>query len=191
MKIRGRERWGRLDARRAYVNIHAMNVDIMLRTLNRHKVAYLLIGGVNFMMRHEPLLTYDVDIWIKDSDDNIRRTEKALAALKAEWGRSTDSWGPVEKQSAGWLKSQTVFCLTSPHGAIDIFRTVTGLRDWESSFKNAPREKTAAGIPYRGISDQDMLRCQELLSKKGQKHERIGVLKKALRLPGRQSRAQH
>jgi len=162
-----------------------MNVDIMLRTLNRHKVAYLLIGGVNFMMRHESVLTYDVDIWIKDSDDNIWRTEKALAALKAEWGRSTDTWGPVEKMSAGWLKSQMVFCLTSPHGAIDIFRSVTGLRDWKSSFKNALCEKTAAGIPYRGISDQDMLRCQESLEKKEKKIERIGMLKKALRRPRR------
>jgi hypothetical protein len=189
MKIRGR--WRRLDARRASVNIHAMNVDIMLRTLNRHKVAYLLIGGVNFMMRHEPILTYDVDIWIKDSDENIQRTEKALAALKAEWGRSTDTWGPVKKRSSGWLKSQTVFCLTSPHGAIDIFRSVTGLRDWESSFKNAPREETATGIPYRGVSDQDMLRCQKSLSKNDQKIERLSVLKKALRQPGRQSRARH
>jgi hypothetical protein len=166
-----------------------MNVDIMFRTLNRHKVAYLLIGGVNFMIRHVPLLTYDVDIWIKDSDDNIRRTEKALAALKAEWGHSTDTWGPVEKRAAGWLKSQTVFCLTSPHGAIDIFRSVTGLHDWESSSKNALRENTAGGIPYRGISDQDMLRCQEALGKNDQKHERIGLLKKALRRPRRLSRA--
>jgi hypothetical protein len=168
-----------------------MNVDVILRTLNRHKVAYLLIGGVNFLMRHEPVLTYDIDIWIQDTDENIRRAEKTLVALKAEWGRSEDAWGPVAKLRSGWLKSQAVFCLTSPHGAIDIFRSVTGLRDWKSALENAPHEKTATGITYRGISDQDMLRCQKALSKKERKIERIAVLTKVLRQSERQNRARH
>jgi hypothetical protein len=37
-----------------------MNVDEILRTLNQEHVDYLLIGGMNFLLRHLPELTYDV-----------------------------------------------------------------------------------------------------------------------------------
>ena len=33
-----------------------MNVDHILKTLNAHEVAYLLIGGMNFLLRHAPVL---------------------------------------------------------------------------------------------------------------------------------------
>ena len=39
-----------------------MNVDHILETLNGHQVVYLLIGGMNFLLRHTPVLTYDVDV---------------------------------------------------------------------------------------------------------------------------------
>lgn len=39
-----------------------MNVDGILRGLNDHGVEYILIGGMNFLLRHRPVLTYDVDI---------------------------------------------------------------------------------------------------------------------------------
>ena len=34
-----------------------MNIDRILTELNHHGVRYLLIGGVNFMLRHKPVLT--------------------------------------------------------------------------------------------------------------------------------------
>ena len=37
-----------------------MNVDAMLRVLNEEQVDYLLIGGMNFLIRHLPKLTFDV-----------------------------------------------------------------------------------------------------------------------------------
>jgi hypothetical protein len=91
-----------------------MNVDHILNTLNQHGVSYLLIGGMNFLLRHLPLSTYDVDVWIEDRFDNRRRCETALAALDAEWGRTDADWGPVAKLPAGWLDQQGVFSLNSP-----------------------------------------------------------------------------
>lgn len=158
-----------------------MNVDHILKTLNRYNVAYLLIGGMNFLLRHTPVLTYDIDLWIEDTDKNLERCEKALAELQAEWGTSDENWGPVEKLAKGWIKSQVIFCLTSPHGAIDIFRDVTGLEDWKACLARAPWEKTAGNIPYRGLSDEDMLRCQKTLNKSDKKPDRISALEKAIR----------
>ena len=50
-----------------------MNIDEILATMNRHGCQFLLIGGMNFMLRHQPILTYDVDLWVEDSDENRRR----------------------------------------------------------------------------------------------------------------------
>src|SRR5688572_7621375 len=103
-----------------------MDTDKILATMNDCGVAYLLIGGVNFMLRHQPVLTFDVDLWIEDSGDNRLRCELALSALDAEWGETDATWERVGRKSRGWLSGQSVYCLHSPVGAIDIFCQVHG-----------------------------------------------------------------
>ena len=152
----------------------------MLRAFNQHQVDYLLIGGMHFLIRHAPILTYDVDFWIEDSDLNRSRTERTLAALDAEWGRTDAEWGPVAGRPAGWLAAQSVFCLNSPHGAIDIFRAVHGLGDWSASWQSGVACITGGGTSYRGISDADMLQCQLSLDPAVRKNERIAILRRKL-----------
>jgi hypothetical protein len=158
-----------------------MNVDRILKTFNRHKVAYLVIGGVNFMLRHAPVLTYDVDLWVEDTEENLARCAAALAALRAEWGPTDADWGPVARLPAGWLRRRPLFCLTSPHGAVDIFRTVRGLPDWRGCCARAHAGRTGGGVPYRGLSDRDTLRSQAALPAADRKPDRMRVLRAALR----------
>ena len=40
-----------------------MNVDTIPDTMNSRNVAYLLIGVMNFLLRHAPVMTYDVDLF--------------------------------------------------------------------------------------------------------------------------------
>jgi hypothetical protein len=157
-----------------------MNVDRVLAAMNDHGVRCLLIGGMNFLLRHEPVLTYDVDLWIEDTEENGRRCETALASLDAAWGPTESEWRPVAELPAGWLGRQRVFALTTAHGAVDIFRSVAGLSDWASSFANACLERTAAGTPYRGLSDSDMLRCQEALDASERKWDRVRRLREVM-----------
>ena len=157
-----------------------MNIDHILAVFNRHEVRYLLIGGVNFLLRHRPVLTFDMDFWIEDNEANRRRCELALNELNAEWGRTEADWAPVAARPAGWLAQQSVYCLTSPHGAIDIFRSVQGLANWTAAFTASVAGHTAAGTPYRGLSDQDMLACQLSLPPESRKSDRIRDLQKAL-----------
>jgi hypothetical protein len=46
-----------------------MNIDRILETFNRRDVSYLLIGDMNFLLRHAPVLTYDVDLWTCPNDE--------------------------------------------------------------------------------------------------------------------------
>lgn len=157
-----------------------MNVDRILIAMNEESVRFLLIGGMNFLLRHEPVLTYDVDLWIEDTEENRRRCEKALAALDAAWGQTETDWKPVSQLPSGWLDRQPVFAFTTAHGAVDVFRRIAGLPDWAESWANALPERTAAGTPYRGLSDHDMLRCQEALAPADRKRDRMRRLRRAI-----------
>ena len=157
-----------------------MNVDAILAAMNEREVRYLLIGGMNFMLRHRPLLTFDVDFWIEDSRENRNRCEQALDDLDAEWGSTEENWAPVGRLPEDWLSNQSVYCLNSPHGAIDIMRSVKGLGDWQKSWEKGIEEATQAGTPYRGLSDRDMLLCQLALEEQYRKSERVRILQEFL-----------
>jgi hypothetical protein len=158
-----------------------MNVDHILSVFNDSRVQYLLVGGMNFMLRHDPVLTFDVDLWIEDSPENRARCEQALAALDAEWGESEANWAPVANRSPGWLNKQSVYCLSTPHGAVDIFRRIEGLDDWAASYARSFNGHTSGGIPYAGLSDEDMLLCQKAIPDGKRSHARIAVLESAVR----------
>ncbi len=149
--------------------------------MNEAGVAFLLIGGMNFLLRHEPVLTFDIDLWIDDTEGNRRNCEAALAALDAEWGDSDTTWQRTSQLPAGWLSRQGMFSLHTPHGAIDIFRQVRGLPSWSESRKNAIAERTSSGVSYYGICDNDMLQCQLALEEGSRKIARIAALEREIK----------
>ena len=141
-----------------------MNVDAILSVLNTHGVDYVLIGGVNFLLNHAPILTFDVDIWIHDEEQNRVNLTAALVELKAEWGPDDLHWKPIGPD-ATWLTKQTVFSLSSPDVAIQFFREVNGLEGRYCECKSrAAYKATGTGIPYFSLSDQDMLNHTERIS---------------------------
>ena len=157
-----------------------VNVDEILRRLNAENVELILIAGMNFLLRHLPELTFDVDVWVEDDPDNRTRVNRALRSLGAEWGPTENDWKPVPAEDH-WLSSQTFFYLTTSHGALDIFRDVAGLEGRFSECRGrAIRSKTAGGTPFLALSDRDMLACQLALPARCQKQRRIEVLRAAI-----------
>jgi hypothetical protein len=139
----------------------AVNIDRILGVFNAHGVQYLLIGGMNFVLRHAPMMvTVDIDFWVEDSTDNLHRCEAALAELGAEWGASDDDWRLVTQRKPGWLSQQAVFSLNSAAGPIDIFRAVRGLSAWQECRLRSQGGTTTGGTPFVALSDADMLACQ-------------------------------
>ncbi len=155
-----------------------MNPGPVLQTFSRLGVDFLLIGGMNFLLRHQPVTTFDIDLWVRDDDANLDRVAAALHELGAEWGDSASTFRPVPADMA-WLRRQSVFCLTSKAGAIDIFRSVYGLGDYESCRARSV-ETTRDGITFRSLSDLDMLACQLALPEGERRLDRVAYLKKLL-----------
>lgn len=157
-----------------------MNVDAVLIALNDRQVEYLLIGGMNFLLRHQPVMTFDIDVWIHDTSANRKRCEQALADLCAEWGPTEAEWRAVSTLAPDWLARQSMFCLTTLHGALDVFRVVPGLSSWPMCAATAVECRTGAGVICMGLCDADMLRCQEALAESDRKLDRIAFLRNRL-----------
>ena len=163
-----------------------MNVDEILGALNDQQADYLLIGGMNFLLRHRPELTFDVDVWVRDDAANLERLNRALHTLEAEWGASDENWRPVP-DDWHWLQRQGCFCLTSRPGALDVFRDVLGLEGrYEECRAAAIPSTTTQGVPYLALADAHMLACQEILPAHQQKQNRIEVLRQAIQQRGNQ-----
>ena len=137
-----------------------MDIDQILQAMNDHEVAYLLIGGMNHLLRHEPVLTFDVDLWIEDDEANRRRCEHALASLAAQWGESGGRLG-ARCRTARWLAGSASGVLpeqparrhrhlSSRCGPVRLVRLPGECRARRNRRRNT----------YWGLSDEDMLRCQ-------------------------------
>ena len=51
----------------------------MLLFLDKHKVRYLIIGGLAFIYHAKPRYTKDMDLWIDPEPGNVKRANDALA----------------------------------------------------------------------------------------------------------------
>ncbi len=157
-----------------------MNPDGIFTALNQHHVEYVLFGGVNHMLVHEPVTTFDVDIWINDTSENLTKANCALHTMEASWGADEKSWGPVPLD-ASWLLKQPVFSMLTKHGPLDFFREVLGL---EGRFREchgaATIRTTSAGVLFYSLADRHMLECQLALPPAERKLDRIRKLHEVL-----------
>ena len=51
----------------------------MLLFFDKHKVRYLIIGGLAFIYHAKPRYTKDMDLWIDPEPENVKRANQALA----------------------------------------------------------------------------------------------------------------
>jgi len=51
----------------------------MLFLLEKHKVRYLIVGGLAFIFHAKPRYTKDIDIWVDSDPENMENVNKALS----------------------------------------------------------------------------------------------------------------
>ena len=61
-----------------FMDITNSEVQSFLRSLNSNKVEYMLVGGVATVFHGHVRTTQDLDLWIKENDENKKRLVKAL-----------------------------------------------------------------------------------------------------------------
>ncbi len=154
----------------------------LFRILNENGVRFILIGGMNYFLRFRPVTTQDIDVWISPAMQNIQRCEKAMVAIEAQWGRTDDDWGAVSNKPTGWLLSQSVFCLLTDCGLVDVFTSVAGLPDFETCWDRGAMMLTGQETTFRSLAAMDMLACQLAIPEENRRHERVAHLRRILEI---------
>jgi len=69
----------------------------ILEVLNKHKVEYIVVGGVAAVMHGAPMTTFDLDALVKVSGANAERLVEALSELEAHFREHQDLLNPTEE----------------------------------------------------------------------------------------------
>jgi hypothetical protein len=153
----------------------------MLACLLSHEVDFLLVGGLNFFLAHQPVATADVDILIDDSESNRMRCEAAIASMDGQWGKLDADWGPVRDRLSGWLSTQGVYCLITKFGPLDVFRSLSGIDSFTLAATRSIQYPLFPNQYVRLISASDLLACQLALDESIRKRDRVHYLQRIVK----------
>jgi len=99
----------------------------MLQLLDKHKVRYLIIGGLAFIYHAKPRYTKDMDLWVDPASPNVKRANDALVEFGSPY--TLDAHKPEEILQLGVAPDR-----------IDFFRRIAGVR-FETAWKKRIRSK--------------------------------------------------
>jgi len=100
-----------------------------LRTLDRHGVRFVVIGGLATRLHGSPSVTNDTDLCYEPSPDNLERLAKALRSLRATL-RGLEEEVPF-RLDAATLQAGDHFTFTTSAGNLDCLGTPTGVSDFD------------------------------------------------------------
>ena len=101
----------------------------ILETLRRHRVRFIVVGGVAAVIEGAPVTTFDLDVVPERTAVNIRRLATALAVLKARY-REQPERRLVPTPDA--LAGTGHHLLSTVLGPLDVLGVIGNERDFDS-----------------------------------------------------------
>ena len=132
----------------------------IFRTLERHGVRYVLIGGVAAVLHGSPHVTTDVDVVPQDGRENLERLSAALREVHARIRVAGEPDGVPFDHSAESLSRVRVWNLVTDHGDLDLTFVPSGTRGYDDLVRDA-RSMTIGGVAVPVASLADVIRSKE------------------------------
>ena len=132
----------------------------VFRTLERHGVRYVLVGGVAAILHGAPHVTTDVDVVPQDGRENLGRLAAALKEMHARIRVAGEPEGVPFDHSAESLARVRVWNLVTDHGDLDITFVPSGTRGYDDLARDA-RTMTIRGVAVPVASLADVVRSKE------------------------------
>lgn len=134
----------------------------MLRALAKHRVDFIVIGGIAATLHASPFTTYDLDICPADDDENLERLKAALEELDARI-RVTDEPEPIRINfSPRVIRAAPFLNLMTKYGPLDIVHRPGGTDGYKDLARDAERIELA-GVTIVVASRADVLRSKEAI----------------------------
>jgi hypothetical protein len=125
-----------------------------LRTLDRCRVRFVVIGGLAARLHGSPSVTNDSDICYERSPENLEHLAKALRSLRARL-RGAEEDVPF-RLDAATLRAGDHFTFTTSAGNLDCLGTPAGAGDFEGLwFRSSVFDLD--GLSVRAASIEDLI----------------------------------
>jgi hypothetical protein len=136
-----------------------LNAPALIEVLQRHRVAFLVIGGYAGVMMGSPIPTLDVDVVPHDDRENLQRLSTALTELEAKVRNGDGEPLPFARDATS-LASAVFWNLTTKHGDLDITFTPSGTEGYADLRRDAATI-TLNDSPLLIASLADVIRSKE------------------------------
>jgi hypothetical protein len=146
----------------------------VLATLDRHRVAYIVIGSFARVVHGAEEITRGVDIVPAMKPENLRRLEAALHELEV---RRLDG----EEFAVNDLAGQPAADLTTDRGEIKVVPEPAGTRGYEDLRRAATREPLGRGVRSSVASIDDLARMLAALGRE-EDREKLRALRRLAEL---------
>lgn len=132
----------------------------LLGTLARHRVRFVVIGGIAALSQGSPLPTEDVDVTPEREDENLDRLAAALAELDARLRTDGGDVVPLPPDSRLLAQAET-WTLATRHGDLDLVFSPPGTGGYDDLRRDAFEVDLGRDVHVRVAALADVIRSKE------------------------------
>ena len=134
--------------------------EVLLATLGRHGVEFVVIGGLAATVHGSTLATFDVDVTPRRTRDNLARLSDALTEVNARIRDDAGGAGLRFSHDAASLADVEMWNLSTDAGDLDLSFLPAGTGGFDNLVRDAIRVDIA-GITLLVASLADVIRSKE------------------------------
>jgi hypothetical protein len=134
----------------------------LLKTLRRHEVDFIIVGGVCAVLHGAPISTFDLDVVHARDDENVARLVAALRDLDAVYREA--SWRRLRPER-GRLQSSGHHLLITRAGPLDVLGELVGGRDYPQLEPLSETLEIEEGIGVRVLALATLISLKEELGR--------------------------
>lgn len=133
----------------------------MLAVLERHRVEYVVIGGVAAVLRGAPFVTGDLDVTPSREPENLGRLAAALVELDAKPRRENAPAEITIPLDGARIAGFANLSLDTAFGKLDLVLSPAGTRGFEDLNRSASRVEATAGLSVPVAALADVVRSKQ------------------------------
>jgi hypothetical protein len=132
----------------------------ILKVLTRHRVEFIIVGGVSAVLHGAPVTTFDLDVVHARDRENVLRLMAALEELEAVYRNQPDrQLRPGESHLAG----QGHQLLLTKFGPLDVLGMIGKSRTWEDLADHTRSMEIEPDVMVRVIDLETLIAVKEEL----------------------------